>query len=517
MCKIKVSEIANTILDLFPKDIFQLIDSYNGDESILHLRPSVYLMLGFDVHGRACLQKEAKEGDIEAVQYILKNTYCSHGKINRAMIQATKNDHRNIVICLLDHHLTKTGLGRALHYACQIHDIDLLRMVLKKGGNIKARKYEVLRVVSAKGDLELLKFVIEKYDADIHHNRDQILRISCLHGHLPVVKYLLEQGADISALDYEAVRSLQVNNHWDVLPTLLDALGPDSTIYENKEFLIRCVQHSYDGNVLLKLFTRLSSERLEIIMRKMMIAVLELENKYLVSKAITLGGKFTIDDDMMKTYCYLMKTQNVSLLDFIITHEPTIVTPDFCQNVFMYGTLNMVRRIIPFCRDEHDLVVWATKSSSKLSLQILKYEEKLSPPQEKIQEALVYSVTKFKKGIVLFLIDEYRADPKYNDSQALRDLTLVRYAYGRKPILDILFNKGVDPNANGGEPLWNAVKAGDVGLFEYLLVHKADIHYNDDYVLKNFVRYYPHIPGNKRMKRCLEKCCVLDDYFWAME
>jgi ankyrin repeat protein len=50
------------------------------------------------------------------------------------------------------------------------------------------------------GHLEMVKYLVEQ-GADIHAKDDSALRWSAEKGHLDVVDYLMEQGADINAYD----------------------------------------------------------------------------------------------------------------------------------------------------------------------------------------------------------------------------------------------------------------------------------------------------------------------------
>ena len=66
------------------------------------------------------------------------------------------------------------------------------------------------------GNLEIVKYLVNEKNADIHLYMDYPLRWSAENGHLEMVKYLVKAGADIKTHDYEAQRWAMINNHKEV-------------------------------------------------------------------------------------------------------------------------------------------------------------------------------------------------------------------------------------------------------------------------------------------------------------
>ena len=83
-----------------------------------------------------------------------------------------------------------------------------------------------LKLVAEYGHLDIVKYLIER-GADIHTCDDYSLRIASCCGHLKVVQYLIENGADIHANDIQfsitchALRLACWNGHLDVVKCLL--------------------------------------------------------------------------------------------------------------------------------------------------------------------------------------------------------------------------------------------------------------------------------------------------------
>ena len=76
-------------------------------------------------------------------------------------------------------------------------------------------KDTALIYASENGYLPLVKYLLND-GADIHAEDNAAVRWASARGHLPVVKYLVEHGADITAQDNFALKWAQRNKHLDV-------------------------------------------------------------------------------------------------------------------------------------------------------------------------------------------------------------------------------------------------------------------------------------------------------------
>mgnify|MGYP001202680553 CR=1 FL=1 len=89
--------------------------------------------------------------------------------------------------------------------------------ILKK---YKAHEVE-LKYIGEWKNVEVMKYLIDN-GADIHANDDYALSCSANNGHLEVVKYLIEQGADVHAYNDAALRSSAYNGHFEVVKYLIE-------------------------------------------------------------------------------------------------------------------------------------------------------------------------------------------------------------------------------------------------------------------------------------------------------
>jgi ankyrin repeat protein len=88
--------------------------------------------------------------------------------------------------------------------------------------DIHADNDYALRWSSQNGHVEVVKFLIEK-GANIHVDSDQILRLSSQYGRIELIKFLIENGADIHAKNDYALKWSSRNGHIEVVKILLNS------------------------------------------------------------------------------------------------------------------------------------------------------------------------------------------------------------------------------------------------------------------------------------------------------
>lgn len=98
-----------------------------------------------------------------------------------------------------------------------------------------ANLQDILEKVISHGNLELVKFLVEK-GIDIHYEDDAPVRYASEDGYVDIVKYLVEQGADIHALDDFALRFASERGHLDVVEYLV---GQGANVNSDNDFALR--------------------------------------------------------------------------------------------------------------------------------------------------------------------------------------------------------------------------------------------------------------------------------------
>jgi|SRR3989338_961544 len=80
---------------------------------------------------------------------------------------------------------------------------------------------KLLIIASQKGKIAYVKFLIEN-GADVHAMNDEALRWASENGHFEVVRFLVKNGANVHAMNDEALRWASENGHLEVASFLKD-------------------------------------------------------------------------------------------------------------------------------------------------------------------------------------------------------------------------------------------------------------------------------------------------------
>ena len=101
-------------------------------------------------------------------------------------------------------------------------DLSQLKSLIEKGANVHERNEYALCSVAEHGHLELVKYLVEDRGADVHADDDRALRFAAHGGHLQIVKYLVAEGANVHAYNDHALRSAAYKGHLDIFKFLID-------------------------------------------------------------------------------------------------------------------------------------------------------------------------------------------------------------------------------------------------------------------------------------------------------
>jgi len=99
--------------------------------------------------------------------------------------------------------------------------INIVRYLVENGVDIHALNNRALIIGAENGHLKVVRYLVEN-GANIHTTNDYALRYSAKNGHLNVVKYLVENGANISAGHDYALRKSAENGHLEVVRYLVE-------------------------------------------------------------------------------------------------------------------------------------------------------------------------------------------------------------------------------------------------------------------------------------------------------
>jgi ankyrin repeat protein len=102
--------------------------------------------------------------------------------------------------------------------ASQCGHIEVVKYLIEKGANVDSN---VFIMACQEGKLELVKYFIE-LGVDIHVKNEWGLRISAKRNHLEIVKYLIEKGADIHADEDRSLRESVEHGYTEIMKYLIE-------------------------------------------------------------------------------------------------------------------------------------------------------------------------------------------------------------------------------------------------------------------------------------------------------
>lgn len=101
----------------------------------------------------------------------------------------------------------------------QFSRVDTWKYLIQNGANITADNNEAVRKAAYYGCFDVVRYLHSK-GADITMNDNEPIRRAAENGHFHLVKYLHQNGADITAEDNYAVKYAAYNGHLDVVKYL---------------------------------------------------------------------------------------------------------------------------------------------------------------------------------------------------------------------------------------------------------------------------------------------------------
>lgn len=145
--------------------------------------------------------------------------------------------------------------GEALEYAVKHGHLDIIKCLIENKADVHIDNDWPLRHAVKKGRLEIVKYLISK-GANIHALDDMPLRRAAASGYLEIIKYLIENGANIHAQDDEALKWIVGGGPLDAVEYLVDH-GANVRVIKLEE-----LTSDKDRNILNILLKGLSTQEL---------------------------------------------------------------------------------------------------------------------------------------------------------------------------------------------------------------------------------------------------------------
>jgi len=148
--------------------------------------------------------------------------------------------------------LDKYNLNTCLKAAAEIGDLELVKLLIEQGADVKANNNYALRYASENGHLEVVKLLIE-HGADVKAYDNYAIRHASAKGHLEVVKVLIEHGADVKDNDNYAIKWASDRGHLEVVKLLIEhganvQIALNNCSYSNKKFILDFIEKKLNND-----------------------------------------------------------------------------------------------------------------------------------------------------------------------------------------------------------------------------------------------------------------------------
>jgi hypothetical protein len=155
-------------------------------------------------------------------QYKLFEEICGGISIHSILINFSKVGELALVIWLFSKYdFDIYAINDSFVWACANGHLEVVKYLFERGAEIHFVNDSALREASQAGQLNIVKYLVEK-GADIHAGLNYSLRWASENGHFEVVKYLVESGADIHAEQDYALRWAVNGGHFKIVKYLVE-------------------------------------------------------------------------------------------------------------------------------------------------------------------------------------------------------------------------------------------------------------------------------------------------------
>ena len=117
---------------------------------------------------------------------------------------------------------------------CGYGHFDIVKWLVDNGANIRTRNYKPFGRACKHGHLETAKYLLDLINKEeeeknecVHAYCDSALRWSAKNGHLEVVKWLVNNGADIRVNNYQSFQFACLHGYLEIAKYLLNLINTD--------------------------------------------------------------------------------------------------------------------------------------------------------------------------------------------------------------------------------------------------------------------------------------------------
>ncbi|KAJ3123325.1 hypothetical protein HK098_002016 [Nowakowskiella sp. JEL0407] len=365
--------------------------------------------------------------------------------------------------------------------------LDLIRFIWNITTTIDARTPEndamILRIAARLGNLEVLRWLIEKAHLDICCDRNAVICEAAAFGFLEIVKYLVERGADIHARWETCARKSAANGHFELLKWLgkmganvreLDdyalAAASANGQYEIVQWLVEdCGAniHARDDAPVRNAAANGNLEIVAYLFKKG--ANLRALNDEAIRKA-TLSGNFDLTLWLMLNGCNFRANDDEAFI-----------------NACKSGNTKLAMYLINSGADifaDRGVALRSAATGGHLELVKILYSQGLTQKTH-LDGAVKDASRNGHLLVVKWLYEHAKVDIRADNDAPIRCAAVT----GNLELVEWLYTVGADIRANSDHAIRRAAKLGHLKLLRWLYQYGGDIRIKDDKSFRNAAKH----------------------------
>ena len=160
----------------------------------------------------------SEHGYLSVVKYLIEEGVDIHFVNDTPLRLATIIGHYDIVEYLVRHGADIDNSEALIHASAHGY-LSILKYLVEQGANIHIENDAALSWACQYGQLDVVKYLV-RHGVNVNANNRDGLILAIIHGHLSIVKYLVENGANLSANNNEALRFAREKNQYHIIEYL---------------------------------------------------------------------------------------------------------------------------------------------------------------------------------------------------------------------------------------------------------------------------------------------------------
>ena len=171
---------------------------------------------------------------LQMINMLAEDTSDKIGKtLNSTLLTLMKsNCHLKVIKILLDDDRVdfRADNDYAIRWASEKGHLSIVKFLVEIGADIHAENDYAIRLASANGHIEVVKFLVE-IRADIYAEDNYAIRLASENGHLEVVDFFMKIGVNPCNNDNHAIKMASKNGHTEVVKRLMHYIHVEPPVH----------------------------------------------------------------------------------------------------------------------------------------------------------------------------------------------------------------------------------------------------------------------------------------------